>query len=157
MSWDLYLRIPVEPKPKRSPLVLKTGRTVPDKRSHKAMLEQIEYLKVGMHDEEMFTGPLEVECIFAIKRPKSVSKKKRPYPLVRPDVDNYQKMTFDAATRAGVWEDDSLVCAVRAVKIYTDGDPFIDLKIRPFRGLSQIEQPIVVDENELPQDDDVLH
>jgi len=61
--------------------------------------------------------PVQVEVIFNIKRPKSVSEKKRKYPIVKPDIDNYIKALFDAMNGI-VWKDDSLVVQCKVQKLY---------------------------------------
>ena len=154
--WEIYLRLPVEAVAKGRPRFTKTGRSYTPKKTKDAESELKLYLQAGMEGEEVYSCPLEVETVFALVRPKSVSKKKRPYPSVKPDVDNFVKLLFDAANEI-VWKDDAQVCKFTATKIYVDRDPYIDLKIRQFEGLTPIDQPVVVAETELPQDDDTLH
>jgi Holliday junction resolvase RusA-like endonuclease len=67
--------------------------------------------------------PLGVRVQFFILRPKSVSKKKRYYPTVKPDLDKLQRSTFDGLTDSGIIADDSLIVNVEASKHYvSDSD-----------------------------------
>lgn len=75
--------------------------------------------------------PLIVRYRFTLKRPTSVSVRKRPYPIVRPDWDNLIKGTQDALTEAGIWRDDSLIIDGGGSLAYTgyfhaDGTPAMD-------------------------------
>lgn len=76
--------------------------------------------------------PLIVALRFSLWRPASVSLKRRPYPSVRPDVDNLSKGTIDAITGAGIWRDDSLIISVILSKAYcghhhADGTPALEV------------------------------
>lgn len=64
-------------------------------------------------------GPLALHATFFLKRPKSVPKK-RLYPNVRPDLDNYLKLILDAANGL-LFEDDAQVVSATLLKAY--GDP----------------------------------
>lgn len=73
--------------------------------------------------------PLIVRFMFSLKRPPSV---KRPYPSVRPDVDNLTKGTCDAITEAGIWRDDGLIICEMLSKAYcgyfhADGTPALEI------------------------------
>lgn len=66
-------------------------------------------------------GALVVRLMFSLPRPVSISATKRPYPIVKPDVDNLVKPTQDALTDAGVWKDDALVISSVISKAYVNG------------------------------------
>jgi len=75
---------------------------------------------------------LVVRLLFSLRRPKSVSLMSRPYPTVRPDVDNLAKGTIDAITDAGIWRDDALVISSILSKAYcgyfhVDGTPALEI------------------------------
>lgn len=72
-------------------------------------------------------GPLAVSVEIRLPKPKS---SRRSRPDVRPDVDNYAKAVMDAATMAGIWNDDSQVCDLRMVKVYS-AEPGVALSVRP--------------------------
>lgn len=72
--------------------------------------------------------PLSVDMIFVVTRPPSTPKK-RIYPVVRPDGDNYQKLVFDACN-GYLWADDSQVCEWRGRKVYGQ-PPRIEIEVSP--------------------------
>lgn len=79
----------------------------------------------------VLTEPLVVRLFFTVPRPVSVSVTKRPYPIVKPDVDNLVKPTHDAITNAGIWKDDAQVISIITSKAYAgffhpDGTPAMD-------------------------------
>ncbi len=63
---------------------------------------------------------MKLEITFKLLRPKSVSAKKRPDPITRPDLDNLVKAVKDALNGV-LWRDDSQVIELEAKKIY--GNP----------------------------------
>jgi len=64
---------------------------------------------------EAITHPLEIALVFHLPKPKSV---KRDFPSVKPDLDKLVRSTFDGLTTGGLYEDDALVIAFSASKIY---------------------------------------
>lgn len=58
---------------------------------------------------------LVVRTTFIVRRPK----KAPPFPIRRPDIDNYQKAVFDALNGV-LWKDDSLICHAVSKKVYGD-------------------------------------
>lgn len=65
-----------------------------------------------------YHGPVSVEITFTWKKPKSAPKRRRTWPITKPDIDKLQRSTFDSLTAAGVWRDDSQVIHVNAWKAY---------------------------------------
>jgi Holliday junction resolvase RusA-like endonuclease len=72
--------------------------------------------------------PLKVTLLFVVRRPKSTPKK-RVYPVVRPDWDNYAKLVMDAGN-GYLWADDSQVCSCLTNKVYGD-PPRIEIEVEP--------------------------
>jgi crossover junction endodeoxyribonuclease RusA len=68
-------------------------------------------------------GKLLVSMVFSFLRPKSVSKTKRPFMTVKPDVSKLCRSTEDALTDAKFWADDCLVGYDRLDKVYCNEDP----------------------------------
>lgn len=65
-----------------------------------------------------------VHVDFLLKRPPSVSLRRRPLPSVKPDLDKLVRSTFDALTTSGVIRDDANVCELVARKLYAEtGQP----------------------------------
>jgi Holliday junction resolvase RusA-like endonuclease len=67
---------------------------------------------------EQVYGPVSVEMIFTILKPKSAPKSRVTYPDRRPDLDKLIRGVSDGLTDAGVWEDDSRVIRLTASKVY---------------------------------------
>jgi Holliday junction resolvase RusA-like endonuclease len=70
----------------------------------------------AMNGQELKEGPLEMMIFFYLDKPKSKSKKK-VWPDVKPDLDNYVKAVKDALNGV-VYRDDSQVCVLQAFKVY---------------------------------------
>ena len=86
-------------------------------------------------DGEILDGPVQLECTFAMPRPKRLMRKKDPEGEVwhtsRPDADNLIKAVKDACTGV-LWKDDSQVCEMVVRKRYhaKGGHPAAMLEIR---------------------------
>ncbi len=63
-------------------------------------------------------GPVAVELIFTMPKPKSAPKLRRTWPIVKPDVSKLARAVEDSATDAGLWGDDSQVVDLHAWKVY---------------------------------------
>ena len=74
---------------------------------------------VGSEGWQRVSGPVELEVMFYLERPSSVSVTKRPQPIVPPDVDKLIRGVGDALTGV-VYDDDSQVIRVLAWKVYAD-------------------------------------
>ena len=67
-------------------------------------------------------GALELEVVFWIDRPRSITIEQRPKPTVIPDLDKLVR-TMDSLTVAGLIRDDARIVSVRATKEYADDEP----------------------------------
>ena len=77
-------------------------------------------------------GPVEVEVIFYLERPATISVAKRPWPIKPPDCDKLLRGVLDGVTDAGVWDDDGQVVKITAWKVYADTrEPGALIKISP--------------------------
>jgi crossover junction endodeoxyribonuclease RusA len=65
------------------------------------------------------SGPIELEVMFYLDRPSTVSAVKRPQPTVPPDLDKLIRGVGDALTGV-VYDDDSQVIRCLAWKVYAD-------------------------------------
>ena len=65
------------------------------------------------------SGPVELEVMFYLDRPSSVSTVKRPYPIVAPDTDKLLRAVGDSLSGV-VYQDDAQVIRVLAWKVYAD-------------------------------------
>lgn len=67
-------------------------------------------------EEDHIAGPVAVEMVFTMPRPKSA--KNGAVPAKRPDLSKLVRSTEDSLTDVGVWEDDSRVVECVARKVY---------------------------------------
>jgi crossover junction endodeoxyribonuclease RusA len=68
-------------------------------------------------------GPVDVEMVFTLPKPKSAPKKRRTWPDRKPDLSKLIRSTEDALTDAGVWEDDARVVHCDAAKVFPGEHP----------------------------------
>ena len=83
-------------------------------------LKQKQFLE---NSSEKLKGALSVELYFYLPIPKSTSKKQREkmfYVTKKPDIDNLAKAVLDAINYTNLWEDDSNIASLKAVKAYSD-------------------------------------
>lgn len=83
-------------------------------------LKQKEFLDKS---NEKLKGALSVDLYFYLPIPKSVSKKQREkmfYVTKKPDIDNLVKAVLDAINYTNLWEDDSRIASLKAIKAYSD-------------------------------------
>jgi len=70
-------------------------------------------------------GPIEIEIVFVLPRPKSMRWKTKPMPRVlhpkRPDIDNLTKGVLDALNGLA-WGDDGQIYRAAVSKWYASGD-----------------------------------
>jgi len=64
-------------------------------------------------------GPVELEVLFYLDRPSTITKTSRPYPIVPPDIDKLLRGVGDALTGV-IYDDDSQIIRVLAWKTYAD-------------------------------------
>lgn len=67
---------------------------------------------------KMLTGPISVNMIFVLPKPKSAPKNRQTFPDKKPDLSKLIRSTEDALTDAGIWEDDARVVLVLARKTF---------------------------------------
>lgn len=71
---------------------------------------------------ETITGPVELEVVFYLERPKTVTETVRPEPTVPPDLDKLIRGVCDALTDAAVFEDDAQVVKLVVFKRYATAE-----------------------------------
>ena len=127
----IILSFDVEPVAKGRPRFnTKTGRTYTPAKTKK-FETFIMRTAEDQYKDEPLEGPLEVIIEFFITRPKSVSIEKRPYPIVKPDLDNFIKGVLDGLNGI-TWYDDNQIINLTARKRYaapgTTGGIVIDIR-----------------------------
>lgn len=71
--------------------------------------------------QPMILGPVAMTVVFWVPRPLSIPQKKRPYPVVEPDLDKMVRTIGDALqekTGAGMIKDDKQIIRIAAEKRY---------------------------------------
>lgn len=81
-----------------------------------AAWEQI--AKVGLAGLGMIRGPVEVEMIFTMPKPKSAPKRRVTWPDRTPDLSKLVRASEDALTDAGAWEDDARIVRCSSSKVF---------------------------------------
>lgn len=117
--------IPSNPVAKGRPRLGKGHVFTPQKtRDYESLVKSYAYM--AMENEKMFLKetPLKATIICYVER-----KNKRPYPVTRPDLDNYIKAVLDGFNGI-VFEDDSSVICIEAYKLYGE-TPRVEVKIEP--------------------------
>ena len=111
------------PKPQGSKRVF-NGRVVEAAgQGLKVWRKQIEESCLALVSEEhsLLLDAVRVEVDFYLPRPVSVPRKKRPEPLVPPDLDKLLRGLLDGIGQSQIiWQDDSQVCEIVARKLYAD-------------------------------------
>jgi crossover junction endodeoxyribonuclease RusA len=69
------------------------------------------------------TGPVKVQMIFTMPKPKSAPKRRKTWPSKYPDLSKLVRSTEDALTDIGAWEDDARVIELRGAKVFPGEDP----------------------------------
>lgn len=68
-------------------------------------------------------GAVVARMVFSVSRPKSVNRRKRPFPSTSPDLSKLCRATEDALKAAGVYHDDALIVEyTRLAKVYCNED-----------------------------------
>lgn len=73
-------------------------------------------------EQKTIVGGVKLQITFFIPRPASVSPKRRPHPIVAPDLDKLVRGVGDALKAAGVYADDAQVLGIQASKVYASDD-----------------------------------
>jgi len=122
------LVLDLEPYPQPRPRVTCRGKIprayeVPRATAWKAAALLLIKQEMKRWKVKKFTGPLRVSCEFALKRGAV------PIERTKPDLDNLAKSLLDAATNAGLWQDDRQVVELSLRKRFAGGAPYITLNV----------------------------
>jgi Holliday junction resolvase RusA-like endonuclease len=114
----LIIKVEGTPAPKGSKS-LYNGRMVEANKGLPAWNKALEtaFKNYRQTDPIVMIGAIQVEILFLMPRPKSVSRER---PTVKPDVDKLCRTVLDAAERAGIYFNDSQVIDLSARKRYAD-------------------------------------
>tara|TARA_Y100000310_G_C20578864_1_gene761938 strand:+ start:285 stop:827 length:543 start_codon:yes stop_codon:yes gene_type:complete len=134
---DVVFEIPLAPKGKQSARVTARGTYLP---SGTAQWQARLALMAREHmPPEVLEGPVRVDLVCIMPRPKRLRRKSDPEGLVlwccqKPDGDNVAKAVQDAlgAKGSGFWRDDKQVVDLRVLKVYAEkhGSPRMIIRVR---------------------------
>ena len=98
----------------------------------KDLYEQRGVIQALYHEEggEKIDGAVAIELVFSFVRPKSISAKKRPHMIVKPDIDKLTRAVLDALTHHA-YDDDSQVVSLKVIKSYGD-EEYIRINVTPY-------------------------
>jgi Holliday junction resolvase RusA-like endonuclease len=124
MKTRIALTIPGEPQGKQRPRVSKFGTYTPKKTvNYETYIKELFAIKYPNFIP--LEGPLKMELYIYVLIPSSASKKKirlmengELLPTKRPDVDNIEKLVFDALEKLA-YKNDSQICRVTKIKDYS--------------------------------------
>jgi Holliday junction resolvase RusA-like endonuclease len=63
-------------------------------------------------------GPVQIEMVFTLPKPKSAPKRWKTWPDRKPDIDKLCRSTLDALVAVGAIEDDARVIRLLALKVF---------------------------------------
>jgi Holliday junction resolvase RusA-like endonuclease len=106
---------------------LKRVVTTNDNKKNKAWAQCVSEVASQHRPPALLLGPLQLDAIFHMPKPKSLPKRKPSWPAKKPDADKLLRSLGDSLTGV-IWRDDAQVvdCAVK--KIYSDA-PGVDVTI----------------------------
>jgi Holliday junction resolvase RusA-like endonuclease len=98
-----------------------------DRAAVKAWAKEIKLVASAHAPERPLDGAVGIDATFVVQRPKSVSEKKRPHAVCKPDVDKYLRLLQDALTGV-LYVDDAQVVRVQMAKVYGE-DPGVQVRV----------------------------
>tara|TARA_R110000824_G_scaffold107317_3_gene253539 strand:+ start:385 stop:846 length:462 start_codon:yes stop_codon:yes gene_type:complete len=135
-SEDLIFEVPMPPRGKGRPrhTVINGSVRVYTPKETRKWEQQVGTCGMGVRPEEIIEGPVRVDILAVMPRPKRLLRKKDPDGLIwcisKPDSDNIRKSVLDALKTW--WRDDSQVVDGRTVKVYAErtGHPRVVVRVR---------------------------
>lgn len=117
---DIEIIVYGEPGPQGSKRHVGKGIMVESSKKVKPWREAVVYAaREAMAGRPALTGPVVLEMVFTVRKPKSAPKRRRIWPATKPDLSKLARSTEDALTTAGVYEDDArIVEYARLAKVF---------------------------------------
>lgn len=110
------------PQGSKKPRVSSKGKPYVQEQSAKTLVPWRSAVReaalIARGDALTMLHPVELQVIFYMPRPASVTPKKRLYPHVAPDLDKMVRGVGDALKEAGVYKDDAQIVVIKAQKLY---------------------------------------
>ncbi|SLG39924.1 Holliday junction resolvase [Mycobacteroides abscessus subsp. abscessus] len=123
--------VPGVPRPQGSKKSFGRGRMVESSRHVKGWRATIS--AVARSEASPLSGPVEVEILFIMPRPKATSRRRPTPPAIkRPDIDKLERAVLDGLTGLA-WRDDSQVVDLHSRKRIAEPDeqPGVQITYRP--------------------------
>lgn len=109
------------PAPQGSKRHLGKGVMVESSKAVKPWREAVKHAALDLDTRVgPLAGPLSLELVFTVPKPKSAPKRRTTWPAKKPDLDKLARSTLDGLGEAGVWDDDAQVVELAAAKVYPD-------------------------------------
>jgi Holliday junction resolvase RusA-like endonuclease len=117
----IEIRVIGTPAPQGSKRHVGHGVMIESSKKVKPWREAVKWAVLALFSDPRMTralvaGPVSVEMIFTMPRPKSA--KRGAVPSSRPDLSKLVRSTEDALTDVGAWEDDARVVRCMAMKVF---------------------------------------
>jgi Holliday junction resolvase RusA-like endonuclease len=114
------------PGPQGSKRHVGGGRLVESSKKVKPWREAVVWAAIEAGGK--IAGPVGVEIVFTLPKPKSAPKTRRTWPDRKPDIDKLVRSTFDALKTAGTYEDDARVVYLTTMKVFpSEGTGALDV------------------------------
>lgn len=124
MRSEIFFNVYGDPAPQGSKRHVGNGRMIESSKKvgpwRIAVAEAVAKAVADSGDSSQFTGAVEVWAVYFLPRPATV---KRIWPIKPPDLDKLERGLWDAITKTGLWQDDSLVVRSHPEKVYADSRP----------------------------------
>lgn len=135
-SVDCIFEVPMPPRGKGRPrhTVINGSVRVFTPKETRNWEQQVGVAGLPHRPEEVIEGPVRVDILAVMPRPKRLLRKKDPDGLIwctsKPDSDNIRKSVLDALKTW--WRDDSQVVDGRTIKVYAErtGHPRVMVRVR---------------------------
>ncbi|MGN6609959.1 MAG: RusA family crossover junction endodeoxyribonuclease [Jatrophihabitans sp.] len=118
----LYVEALGEPKPQGSKRHVGGSRMVESSKALKPWRTHVQSCFEDALDRagivDAIDGPLAVEVTFTMRKPASAPKRRRTWPIARPDVDKLVRAVLDAGQAAGAYRDDAQVVRLVVDKVF---------------------------------------
>lgn len=108
--------IPITPVPWARPRASRNGGFFTAKKQKMFAVELEDHMR-SLWNDMPWDGAITVSINVTLQRPKGISAKKRPWPSVKPDLDNLIKAVLDSATGI-LWVDDAQIVDMACQKRY---------------------------------------
>ena len=112
-----------------------------ESRAYKKYAAGVIQLVMREKSQRPFTETVQVDLLFIFPRPKGKKYQAQDFKVSKPDLDNLIKMSLDAGTVAGLWQDDNIIAKLSAEKRYTDDPASVGVAVK-VQELNNMVEPL---------------